>query len=197
MFFEWDFPPELKFTDGTPIDYVTETKLVGVILSKNLSWQKNTDYICDKARQKVWMLRRIIQLDMDSLTLFDVYTKEVRSILELAVPVWHSGLTKLQVADIERIQKVSFKIILGTQYTTYRNACELLSTQTLQERRVKLCHKFAKKNVKSDNSFFTKLTKNVNTRQKSNLVKEYKCRTGRFKKSPLPYLAKLLNSKQK
>ena len=90
---------------------------------------------------------------MDSLSLFDVYTKEVRSILELAVPVWHSGLTKLQGLDIERIQKVSFKIILGTQYTTYSRACELLSTESLQDRRIKLCHKFAEKNVKSENSF--------------------------------------------
>ena len=134
------------------------------------------------------MLRRMIQLDMDSLILFDVYTKEVRSILEFAVPVWHSGLTKLQVMDIENIQKVTFKIILGTHYTTYRNACELLSTQTLQETRVNICHEFAKKNMKSENSIFTKLTKKVNTRQKSILVKVYKCRTGRYTKSPLPYL---------
>ena len=40
---------------------------------------------------------------------------------------------------------------------------------------------------------FQKLAINVNTRKKSNLVKEYKYNTGRFKKSPLPFLARLLN----
>ena len=55
----------------------------------------------------------------------------------------------------------------------------------------------AKKNMKSDHSFFEKLDSNVNTRQKKDIVKEYKCNFGRFSKSSLPYLAKLLNSYNK
>ena len=110
---KWDFPPELKFSDGTIIEYAPDMKIVGVILSENLSWFKNTQYICDKARQKLWILRRMLQYNLNTETMFDVYTKEVRSILELAVPVWHSGLTKKQSRDIERIQKIAFKIILG------------------------------------------------------------------------------------
>ena len=82
---KWDFPLELTFSDGSMIEYTSETKLVGVILSENLSWGKNTTYICDKARQKIWMLRRMVKLGLDKFTMYDVYTKEVRSILELAV----------------------------------------------------------------------------------------------------------------
>ena len=33
--------------------------------------------------------------------LYDVYQKEVRSVLEYAVPVWHSGLTQKQTSEIE------------------------------------------------------------------------------------------------
>ena len=194
---KWDFPPELTFSDGSMIEYTSETKLVGVILSENLSWGKNTTYICDKARQKIWMLRRMVKLGLDKLTMYDVYTKEVRSILELAVPVWHSGLTKHQSMEIERIQKISFKIILGTNYISYKQACKHLAAQTLEERREKLCLKFARKNLKSENCMFTKIGANVNTRQRTKLVKEYKCRTGRFQRSSMPYLAKLLNSNAK
>ena len=136
----------------------------------------------------------MIKLGLEVSTMFDVYTKEVRSILELAVPVWHSGLTKLQTMDIERIQKISFKIILGQKYVSYKQACKYLSAQTLEERRVKLCLKFARKNLKSENCMFTKIEKIVDTRQKTKLVKEYKCRTGRYQKSSMPYLTKLLNS---
>ena len=191
---KWDFPPEVEFADGTLIEYIPETKLVGVILCESLRWHKNTAYICQKARQKMWLLRRMLKLGLDVATMFDVYTKEVRSILELAVPVWHSGLTKLQTMDIERIQKISFKLILGTKYVNYKQACRYLSAQTLEERRIKLCLKFAKKNYKSENCMFTKVGTTVNTRQRTKLVKEYKCRTGRYQKSSLPYLAKLLNS---
>ena len=103
---KWDFPPELKFHDGTQLQTKTVTKLVGVMITKNLSWQRNTDYICEKARRKIWILRRMVSMDMDISTIFDVYTTEVRSILELAVPAWHSGLTKVQTKDIERIQRI-------------------------------------------------------------------------------------------
>ena len=126
---KWDFPPELQFKDGTPIQHVTQTKLVGVVLSESLSWQANTKYICDKARQKLWLLRRMIQLDLDKHSLFDAYTKEIRSILELAVPVWHSSLTKKQSLEIERIQRVSFKMILGSSYVSYIQACKYFHTQ--------------------------------------------------------------------
>ena len=193
---KWDFPPELHFSDGTQIEYLKETKLVGVIVSEDLKWYKNTLYICQKARQKLWILRRMVKLHLNIHQMFDVYIKEVRSILELAVPVWHSGLTKQQTADIERIQKVAFKIILQESYGNYQLACTTLSAQTLEERRTKLCRKFALKNLMSENPMFTKVGTTVNTRQVSDLVKEFKCNTGRCQKSSLPFLAKLIN-KQK
>ena len=135
----------------------------------------------------------MIKLELDTFTMFDVYTKEVRSILELAVPVWHSGLTKNQTRDIERIQRISFQIILGSAYVNYKQACNLLGSQTLEERRVKLCLKFARQNVKSDNCMFKKPANTVITRHSNRLVREYKCRTKRYQNSSLPYLAKLLN----
>ena len=45
--------------------------------------------------------------NLDLFKIFDVYTKDVRSLLELGVPVWHSGLTKQQSAQIERISKAA------------------------------------------------------------------------------------------
>ena len=193
---KWDFPPEMKFLDGTPIEHVSQTKLVGVIISETLSWQANTQYICNKARKKLWLLRRMVKLDLDTYLLFDAYIKEVRSILELAVPVWHSSLTRKQSLDIERVQKVAFRIILGPLYISYKQACQYLCTKTLEERRTKLCLKFAKKNLKSENCMFVKNTQSIITRQPTKIVKEYKCRTGRYYKSSIPYLARLLNTDQ-
>lgn len=190
-----DFPPEVQFSNSIPIEYITETKLVGVVLSENLTWHKNTLYICQKARGKLWLLRRMVKLGLDIYQMFNVYCKEVRSILELAVPVWHPGLTKKNTDDIERIQRVAFKIILQNQYRSYSVACRAFSTLTLEERRENLSLKFARKNLKSKHPFFKKVNSSVNTRSKKNLVQEYRCRTSRYKKSSLPYLSKLLNNK--
>ena len=148
---KWDFLPELTFSDGSQIECKSETK------------------------------QRMLKYGLDDAHLFDVYVKEIRSILELAVPVWHSGLTKQQTADIERIQKMAFRIILQENYQSYQTECKRFTAQTLHERRMKLCSKFATKNLKSDKCMFQKLAINVNTRKKSNLVKEYKYNTGRFR----------------
>ena len=52
-------------------------------------------------------------LGVDPYVIIDVYVKEIRAILELAVPAWHSGLTKKQSAYIERVQRVAVSIILS------------------------------------------------------------------------------------
>ena len=133
------------------------------------------------------------QLNLNTSQLFDAYSKEVRSILEMAVPVWHSGLTQKQSNSIERIQKVAFKLILGEKYENYENACKFLGAQTLFQRRVNLCKSFARKNLKSEHSFFEKYECSVNTRSRNRVVKEFHCNTSRYSKSSLPYLAKLIN----
>ena len=194
---KWDFPPEVKFSDNSNIEYISETKLVGVILTDDMKWRKNTLYICQKARGKLWLLRRLVGLKFNIYKMFDVYCKEVRSILELAVPVWHSGLTVKQSNDVERIQKVAFKVILQDNYSTYKEACETFETPTLEQRREILCLKFARKNMKSDKPLFKVSKTFVNTRSKRSIVQEYKCRTSRFERSSLPYLAKLLNKNAK
>jgi hypothetical protein len=192
---KWDFPPEINFSDGTQIEYVPDIKLLGVVVSQDLRWFKNTTYICQKARAKLWILRRMLKLKLNIFQLFDVYAKEIRSILEMAVPVWHAGLTVQQTKDIERIQRLAMQIILQDAFVNYQLACKTFFTDTLEQRRLKLCTKFASKNVKSENSLFTKVDTAVNTRQKSDIVRGYKCRTARYEKSSLPFLAKLLNGK--
>ena len=189
---KWVFPPELQFEDESPIELVNETKLLGLIITSDLKWNQNTIHICQKARRKLWILRRLKSFNLEETILFDVYTKEIRSIVELAVPVWHSSLTVSQSNSIEQVQKLSFKIILGNQYNSYPEAIQFFGTSTLKERRLTLCKKFALKNVKSDKSLFKLCDLNSRTRSKRK-VHEFKCNTTRFERSSLPFLAKLIN----
>ena len=190
----WDFPLELHFSDGSNVNVISEHRLLGVIITDNLKWEKNTEFICTKARQKLWVLRRLDQHHFSQWQLYDVYQKEIRSILEMCAPVWHSSLTKSQSGKIENIQKLAFRIILKNNYQNYANACTLLGTETLKERRVKLCTKFALKNLDSSHSFFKKVDPQApQTRNKKKVV-EFKCNTNRFYRSSLPYLSRLINS---
>ena len=57
----------------------------------------------------------------------------------MACQVFHSGLTKQQSMQIENIQKKSLKIILGSLYENYEEACTLLNAEPLSDRRTTLC----------------------------------------------------------
>ena len=189
-----DFPPEVRFSDGTIIEAVSEIKLLGVYITDDLRWKRNTEFLVNKGRQKIWILRRLMPLGLSLHELFDVYTKEVRSILEFAVPVWHSSLTSKQSSAIESVQKMAFRIILGRRYTTYSNACTFFCTQTLVQRRQTICLKFAKKNFASEHCLFTFPTPDPRLRPRNIKVNEFRCNTAQFERSSLPYLASLLNS---
>ena len=117
-------------------------------------------------------------LGLDNFTLLDFYLKEVRVHLELAVPVWHSGLTLKLSADIERVQRVAITIILGQYAIHYIQACSQLGLKPLFIRREELCERFALK-ISSPDSRHSDM--------------EHVGRKGRFYKSPLPYLTRLLN----
>ena len=132
-------------------------------------------------------------LNVGPILLLDVYCKEVRSVLELGVPAWNSGLTVHQSEKIERVQKVAVSIILGKTHLNYHETLKQLSLEELSVRREKLCLNFARKTLKSrHSSMFTRNTSHYNTRH-FNIYKEEKANTKRFHMSPLNYLTRLLN----
>jgi hypothetical protein len=102
------------------------SKILGVVVSSNLSWHSNTEYIAKRCNNKLWVLRRIKKLGASHSDLLDVFYKQVRSMAEFGVPVWNSALTGLDIAKLERIQKTALHIILGENYRSYwseRSAC--------------------------------------------------------------------------
>ena len=99
--------------------------------------------------------------------------------------------------NLERIQKQAFRLILGDKYTSYYEACKFLQTETLANRRIKICETFAKKELKRKNSFFEPFVPKFTGRHTAKKkVKEYTCLTDRFFKSSIPFLSRLLNSEK-
>ena len=195
----YDFSPELAI-DGLndQLGVISETKLLGIVLTNDLKWGANTQYICKKAYKKMWVLRRMKLIGVEPLVILDVYIKEIRSVLELAVPAWHSGLTVQQTADIERVQRVALGIILSdfkssTEGMSYNMALVTLDLEPLSVRREKLCVTFAKKTLKSRHSdMFEDHQTHQNTRHRTKFH-EYSTNTKRCYNSPLNYLTRLLN----
>ena len=143
------------------------------------------------------MLRRLKANGAGIIDLVDVYSKQVRCVLELAVAVWSPGLTVGQAAQIERVQKSACAVILGEQ-VDFKYALSILNLKILCERRKDLCLKFGKKCFKNDKfkQWFVERPNdlsNIQTRSNKSTFLPVNTRTNRFSKSPLPYLTSLLN----
>ena len=155
----------------------------------------NHELIIGKAYKKLWIIKRLKRNGANFEDLLDIYTKQVRSHLEFAVPVWNSGLTVGEVKDIERVQKAFFHIVLGDEYTSYALALQTCGLETLESRRKNLCLKFASKTQKDSkhSHWFARKQKNYNTRSKE-VWKPPVFKHERYRKSPIVYLTNLLNS---
>ena len=193
-----DFMPQLNLGD-LEIELVEEMRVLGLIVRSDLKWSTNTENMVLKGYKRLWMLRRLKKLGANYEELLDVYIKQVRSVLELAVPVWHPGLTSGEHCDIERVQKAALYIILGNSYTTYQHALTETNIQSLEDRRVKLCSKFAKKSVKNSKfkNWFRVNEGYRRTRHPKPMYCPVQARTARYEKSPLSYLTSILNQCKK
>ena len=169
-------------------------RLLGVTMRSDLKWTSNTKDIVKRAYNKLWILRRLKQLGANSEELVDIYNKQCRSILEYAVPAWNGAITKDEIIEIERVQKVALHIILGEQYGSYKDDREKTKLETLEVRRENLSLKFAKKaekHPKHKNWFIPRPVRT--TRHQNSKYWSAIARTERLKKSPIPYLTDLLN----
>ena len=168
---------------------------LGLHLTSNLKWKSNTYKMISKANKRLWILRRLKILGAQRESLVDVYVKQIRSILEFGVPVWQGSITMYERTDIERVQKMASKIILGRSYRSYDEALGTLNIENLEARRVKLCLNFALKAEKHPKfgKWFKEKNKTYNTRLKKTKYLEVHFNHNRYEKSPLGYLTRLLN----
>ena len=125
--------------EGNLLQQVTETKLLGLIITDNLSWQANTTATVQKAFKRMMILHKLFDFDVPVHDLLNIYILFIRSVVESSSVVWHSSLTLGQEMEIERVQKVALRIILKEGYDNYEDALALCSLSTLADRRQLLC----------------------------------------------------------
>ena len=130
------------------IDQIPVSKILGVWISEDLSWERNTKEICRKAFSRISMLTKLRYVGVSTEDLIEIYILFIRSVTEYCAVAFHSSLTVAQATDIERIQRTSLKVILGDTYVDYPAALEMSGLQTLYERRERRCLDFALKSLK-------------------------------------------------
>ena len=197
----FNFSKKHQFTtrlqvNSVNIDIVKEAKLLGVILTDKLTWDKNTNELVRKAFMRMKLLNTAAGFTKSKQDLKSIYLTFIRSVLEQSAVVWHSSLVKRNINDLERVQKAAVRVIMGRQFTNYKKSLQELNLETLEKRRETLCLKFAKnclKNEKLKDMFPLKKRKHKMKKRNENKYEMKKNRTKRLKMSALPYMRKLLN----
>ena len=189
------FTTKLK-VDGANLAVVKETKLLGVTITDDLKWNKNTAELVKKGYKRMQLLNAAASFTSARQDLKSIYTTFVRSVLEQSSVVWHSSLSCENRKDLERLQKTAVRIILGKTYNNYKQGLKMLNLQTLNQRRKMLCLKFARKCLMNEKvrTFSPKNTsKHKMKKRKTKPFKQSKINTERYKNSAIPYMRRLLN----
>ena len=104
------------------------------------------------------------------------------------------ALQKNNSRALERIQKMAVRVIMGSQYQSYKKSLKTLNIDNLEIRREKLCPSFAKKCLQKLKHWFPlSKARNIKTRN-TEKYKVSKTSTKRYKNSAIPYMKTLLNN---
>ena len=199
----FNFTNKYKFTsrlniDGHRLRMVDETKLLGVILTSDLKWSKNTDYLVKKANARMELLRKMSSFSPPVRDLVHIYITYIRSILEQSCVLWHSSLTEEDSCNLERVQKNACRNILKDNYISYENAISVLQIPTLVQRRETLMYNFGKKCLflEQTKDLFP-LNQNAHDMVTRNTEKfqVIHAKTDRLRNSTIPYIQRVLNEK--
>ena len=88
---------------GEALSLVSHTRILGITISENLKWNEHINIVTKKARSRVYLLIKMMSNGFDHELILDVYTKEIRSILEYGCVVFHHGLSSELERQLESV----------------------------------------------------------------------------------------------
>ena len=190
-----DFNTRLTL-NNTNIEQVHEARVLGVVLTDDLKFERNTQDICKRAFARISMITKLKYVGVSIPDLIDVFSLFVRSLLEYCSVSWHSSLTQEQSDDIQRVQHTALKVILGKEYTDYQSSLNKCGLESLYSRREKRCLTFGLRSLKHPKHKLMFPLNNIpdatNTRNR-NMFEVNFARTSTYQKSAIPYIQNLLN----
>ena len=190
-----DFMPQLKINSCEYLEVIYSLKLVGMIITSDLTWQAHIMYTVKRVNSVLWQLTRFKNQGAPQDKLLTFYVLKIRSILMFGSVCFHSSLSAELSHKLELQQKRSFAVILGKKYKSYSQACSLLNLPRIDTLREKACLKWALKaraNPKHSH-LFPLTSSSVNTRHRKKHIESF-CSSSKFYNSAVPYMTRMLNN---
>ncbi|XDV35077.1 hypothetical protein PO909_005118, partial [Leuciscus waleckii] len=131
---QWCRSSFLSISAVKTMEIVNSFKYLGTHVDDKLSFTENTDCICKKAGQRMFLIRKLKEFDVSQNILEKVYVSLIESILVFNISVWFGHLTLINKNKLGRIVKTAGKVIgrqqksLDVLYSTalYRKALSII-----------------------------------------------------------------------
>ena len=164
------------------------SKLLGVWLQEDGTYETNTQKLCQQGYARLSMLSKLKYAGVSKDDLLHLYKQFIRSKLEYCSVLFHSSLTLQQSASLERCQAVCLRVILGE---------DVSGLDLLSDRRLSRCLDFSLKCTKDENTsrFFPKnpnLDLTLEARNREEFIVNFS-RTKQYQNSAIPFCQRLLN----
>ena len=100
-----------------PLDKITSTKLLGMIIDENLNFNQHIDFLIKKTSPKIALLKRLRHiLPLESLN--KIYHATVQPHIDYCLTVWGNS-SKQNLSSIQKLQNRAARAITGNyDYTT-------------------------------------------------------------------------------
>ena len=116
----------------SPVELVSNYKLLGIIIDSNLTFNTHISYVVNKAQRRFYGLVQLKRLGVAREKLSMFYIANVRSVLVYCISAFYSLLSTRQLDSLERTQKLCTKIILP-DIGSYTERLEILSLSTIRD----------------------------------------------------------------
>ena len=168
------------YIDNEAVDVVNEYKYLGTIIDDQFKFNSNVDMLYRKARSRMYFVRQLRKLNIDTKILEIFYTSIVQSVITFSITSWFGSCSVASKNKLSRIVNNSCK--LGVPNVLSLSDIHFKCT-------IRLCNKIYKD-----------FTHPLNTKYKflpsGKRLQSIKCRTSRYSKTFVPSSIRLLNDEK-
>ncbi|KAI3362572.1 hypothetical protein L3Q82_001607 [Scortum barcoo] len=124
--------PSPLYIGGTAVEVVSSFRYLGVHISDDLTWSKNTSCLIRKAHQHLYFLRRLRRAGLGSSVLTSFYRCVVESVLSSCIIVWHGSCSAAEKKALQRVVKAAQRTVGRTKVSAYYLASSCINCKFIR-----------------------------------------------------------------
>ena len=168
------------FINNELVDKVTEYKYLGTIIDHRLTFNKNVDSVYKKAKSRLYFVRQLCKLKVDSRILELFYSSILQSVIAFSIACWYGNCSTEAKGKLTCIIKTCYKLGIAN----IPSLEEIYSKRVIQR-----CKVIVNDDLHPLHNLF-------NLMPSGKRMRSIKCRTARYNKSFVPACIRLINEQK-